>query len=164
MTEPAETKSECPPSLALACPFAVDSYKILYERVDKVDARIQSMITLSVTVMALSPALATARHLTFSSWAFRIAVIAAAANVILGSIAHLTGKFIVIDPKILRDWIDDQPEDFQNNLVYWAGEHFDHNDKLLRRNWRFSVIVNLVFFAEAICLVLWAATAAVARG
>jgi hypothetical protein len=149
------------PSVSLAYKIAVDSYDVILRRLDGVDGRIQSIIALSITVMALSPALATARHLSFNSWTFILGGASAFLILILGSFARLSGKFLGIDPNCLPEWMQDDQIQFQRSITIYAGEAFSHNQKLLRRNWWFSFAVNVLFFLEVIFLVVWAAAASV---
>lgn len=150
------------PSLPLAYDLSVKSYDTILGRVDGVDSRIQSILTLSIMVIALSPALATARHLTFSSVWFIAATVTAGLLLFVGSIARLTGTFVVIDPNLIEPWEEDATGEFQRNFVIHAGHDFNKNCKLLTRNYWMSVIVNLLFFVEVILLIIWAAIAVVA--
>src|SRR5882724_11106360 len=89
------------PSISLAYELAIASYDTLLKRLENVDGKIQSVLTISVTVMALSPALATARALSFRSVWFMVAIASATAVLALGSYARLWGKPHVLDPNQL---------------------------------------------------------------
>lgn len=147
-------------SLPLAYDLSVDSYSAIEKKVEGIDSKIQSILTLSIMVIAVSPALATARRLDFSSRWFVLAVIAAGLVIVLGSFARLHGKLYTIDPKLLEDWLPDSQLEFQRNIVHYAGRDFDRNYSLLFRNWSLSVAVNVLFFIEVVFLVIWAAVAA----
>jgi hypothetical protein len=151
------------PSLELAYKLGVASYEAISKRLDNVDARIQSIITLSITVIALSPALATARSLSFGSRWFIAAAVAAALLLVTGSLGRLIGKTYEIVPGRLEPWLEDEPAVFRNNFLIYAAQDFEENAKLLRRNWRLSVLVNVLFFLEVIALVIWGAVAVVAK-
>jgi hypothetical protein len=151
------------PSISLAYELAVTSYDTLLKRLENVDGKIQSVLTISVTVMALSPALATARALSFRSVWFTIAIAAATLVLALGSYARLWGAPRVLNPNhLFTEFLDYQQIEFKKNMIDCCGQDFDHNYMILSRKWLFSVLVTALFFIQVLALVAWAAAKAVA--
>ena len=155
----AETLKKEYPSIPLAYELAMGSYEILLKRLDALDARIQSVMTLSVTVMALSPPLAVARGLSFYSPWFFLALAAAAAVFGFGSRARMQGTIKVLDPNELYLETGSEPIEFQNNMIAWAGEDFKLNVALLDKTWKRSAWLIALFFLQALGLVAWAVAA-----
>jgi hypothetical protein len=150
------------PSIPLAYELAIASYETLLKRLENVDGKIQSVVTISVTVMALSPALATARSLSFRSPWFLLAMVAATAVLGFGSYARLWGTPHVLNPnELFNEFLDYQPIDFMKNMIDCCGQDFDHNKNILSRKWRLSVLITGLFFLQVLALVAWAAARAV---
>jgi len=149
------------PSIELAYKIAITSYDTLLKRFENVDGKIQSVLTISVTVMALSPTLATSRSLSFRSWWFLLAILSAALALILGSYARLYGAPKVVHPHdLFNEFLEFQPIEFMKNMIDCSGHDFDHNSRMLTRKWILSVVVTALFFLQVLALVAWAGAAA----
>lgn len=83
----------------------------------------------------------------------------AAAGVLgFGSYARLWGTPRVINPnELFKEFLDYQTIEFMKNMIDCCGQDFDHNNKVLSRKWKLSVLVTILFFIQVAALVGWAA-------
>ena len=78
------------------------------------------------------------------------------AAVALGTYARLVGKLRVLKPSNLYDdWLDLPEWSFKKDMIYFAGQDFVKNLRLVSFKWKCSVAVTILFAAEAVCLAAW---------
>ena len=146
------------PSVDLAYPIAVASYEVAAKRLDTVDGRLQTILAFIVTVSLAVPSVAGGRGLPFGSAWFYTAVGVFLAAVALGTYARLAGKLRVLKPSNLYEgWLDLPEWTFKKDMIYFAGEDFVKNLRLVNFKWKCSVVVTILFVAEAVCLAAWVA-------
>ena len=150
------------PSLPLAYDIAISSYDGAQRAMDAIDGRLQTMITFIATSTTGVVAIASARSMTFHSTWFFVAIVLAGISLLLGLIARYFGRLKVLDPKNLyeQNWLADSTAVFQKDLIFYAGEAFEHNTEIIHKKWLSSMIMGFIFVLEAICLVSWLTAAA----
>jgi len=149
------------PSVDLAYDIAIDSYDVAVKRIEWIDGRLQALLTFAATVGgAVLSVVASRGLLHFRSVWFYLAMISFTLATIIGFYARFTGTIRVLDPTLFyENWLHFSPWEFKKNLIFFAGEDFDWNIKLSKRNWDLSVVVLILFFLEVAFLVLWVARA-----
>jgi|SRR6185437_15117662 len=148
------------PSIELAYPIAVASFDVVARRLDIVDGRLQTILAFIVTVSAAVPSVAAGRGVRFTSAWFYLGLALFVICVALGTYARLSGRLKVLSPaNLFGEWLADQPEVFQKDMIYYAGEAFAANLHLVKRKWQFSVWVTMLFAIEIAALVAWVLSA-----
>ncbi|HEV2617971.1 MAG TPA: hypothetical protein VGU63_15340 [Candidatus Acidoferrales bacterium] len=148
------------PSIELAYPIAVASFDVAARRLDIVDGRLQTILAFIVTVSAAVPSVAARSGVCFASGWFYLGLALFVICVTLGTYARLSGKLKVLSPaNLFAEWLADQPEVFQKDMVYYAGQAFAANLHLVKRKWQFSVWVTTLFAIEIAVLVVWVLSA-----
>lgn len=146
------------PAVELAYPIALASYETVSKRADALDSRAQTLITFFSTITMAFPAITAGKGLSFRSpWFLGGMILFAVANA-FGLLARLRGRLIVLDPKNIFDhYLTDNDWEFKKNTIFFAGENFQHNNKLILRR-AFYLNLSCLFFAvEALALAAWAA-------
>lgn len=148
------------PGTDLAYELAVDSYEPLIRRLDVIDGRLQAIMSFAATTIAVIPSVASTRNLSFRSPWFWIAFVSAGLVIGLGSHARHKGEIKLIHPsKLYQKWLNYQPDKFKLTFIYWAGQHWELNNNLNTWKWRWSVAITILFFLEAVALVVWVVAA-----
>lgn len=147
------------PGVDLAYPIARESQELMIKRLDALDGRIQSVLSLAFTVTMAIPVIATGKGLSFRSPLFLAGVAFFLVGVVIGFAARLYGQTRVVSPAGLFEHYLHLPEwDFKNSYIYWAGEHFRQNNRLILLRARLLVAMSGCLAAEAVVLALWAAS------
>lgn len=145
------------PGVENAYPLAIESYKTARERFDVMEKRGQTLIvfvtTVSVAIITLTAKQGSNPKASLSlilAFIFYVAAMAFAVG------SQIYGTCIVPDPKLLRekslewdDWM------FKNNLIDWAGKHFEKNMQIV--NTRMQMILGTLLFGllSLLLLSLW---------
>lgn len=146
------------PSIDLAYPIAVASYDAVSKRLDSLDGRLQSIIAFATVVFVAVVSMANANKISFDSWWFYSAVVVYVVAACIGTFARLYGSAQALDPKLLfNEWLFKQEIEFKKDMIYFAGEAFDHNNTLANGKWQAAVFVSAAFFVQGVCLVFWLA-------
>ena len=141
----------------LAYPLAAESYERLFKQIDAMDARIQTMVALATTLSLAFVAAVTGRGLVLMSWPLYFAAVMYAAGATLAVIAQYRGKVEQMSPKLLHaEWLEKPPADFKKDYVYWAGQHYDRNRRLVLVKWWLAQSAALAFLVELVLLAAWA--------
>jgi hypothetical protein len=147
------------PSVELAYPFAAGSYESALKRFDAVDGKIQSILSLGVTLSLPIPLAGNALQLSFLSFWFMAASLAFLGAVGLGIVARMTGRLVLPDPgQMYTHWLHFPTWEFKKNFIYFAGDHFKRNCDLIDRKAWISGIMSALFALEVVCLVFWVAS------
>lgn len=78
----------------------------------------------------------------------------------LGLFARLYGFVILITPqKLFKHFLHLSEWEFKKDLIYHAGEHYAHNNKLLTRRANLLNLMTVFLAAEVVALAAWAASA-----
>lgn len=145
------------PSIDLAYDIAVESYKTGVERLDSIDARIQTLTVFTVSVIAVVVS-ATAGRLSFRSCWFYAAVLLLLLSIAASLYARWTGDIWLLKPSEFHDkWLHKSPAQFKTDLIYWSGCDFLDNMKLVEDKWRLSLFAIILFALAVACLTVWVA-------
>jgi hypothetical protein len=146
------------PSVGLSYEFVKSSYDVMEKRFESANSRIQNLLTWAVGITAAIPLFATA---VFSDsniksiWILPMLVFFLAL-VIVGIFAYRTGGIRLIHPKIIyEDYIQYPEWEFKKQLVYWAGEHFDTNQKCIDLKSRYIDIMTILLGLEMVFALVW---------
>jgi hypothetical protein len=144
------------PGVDLAYDLSISSYDSVIKRLDIIDGRLQTIMAFAATTTALVPTVAAARGITFHSILLYLAIASFGLQLIIGTYARLCGKVRMLNPAILYErWLGWEPWEFKKNFVYWAGEDFKENVRLVDKKWSLSLTISLLFFLEVALLVAW---------
>lgn len=144
------------PSAELAYPLAVASYDTAQKRLDAVEKRLQEILAFVVTITFAVITIYSGKNINFQSRLFSTAMIFCFLGLVLGFYARLSKHIILIKPKILFDqYLTNQPEIFQKDFIYFAGQHWDRNLEIINFKGKLSNIAVALFFAEFILLGFW---------
>jgi hypothetical protein len=147
--------------VGLAYDIAINSYESVIRRLDHVDGRIQTLLAFMVTTTAIVPTVANSRGLSFRSLWLYLALACLTGGLLLGSYARHLGEVQMLHPtKLYEKWLGLSEWEFKKDLIYFAGQDFEHNKTLVERKWRASVTLTVLFFLEAAFLVVWVVAAA----
>lgn len=145
------------PSIKLAYPIAVESYKIAVSRFDALDTKIQNMMSFALTAFLIIPTVGNFNRVSFNSWLFATSMFLLIVSLTISIIARKNGRVKLLDPKaIYEGWLHLPPIQFQKDLIYFAGSDFDQTISLNERKWKMNLI-SLTFFSVALLAgLLWA--------
>jgi hypothetical protein len=144
-------------SVNLAYDIAIDSYDVLGKRLESIDGRLQTMLTILVSSTVAMLAIAANRRLDFhSKWFYGAAGFIALA-VIIAVAARLYGKIEVLNPSVLNSdkWLACSEWEFKNLVIRAADNAFTKNNRLINQKWKACVVVIVIFSLGAVCLVMW---------
>jgi hypothetical protein len=145
------------PGVDLAYPLVAMSYDMAVRRFDAMDGRLQTIMAFIVATSATVPALAAGRGLHFRSNYFYAAIGCFAVAVVVGTVARLYGKLRVLVPReAFNHWLHKPEWEFKMDFINHSAADFEHNSTLVERKWKCSVAVTILFFAQTVCLALWA--------
>ncbi len=147
------------PGVHSAFDVSRDTYSLLCQRLDAANDRLQALQNYAVTVTLAVPIIVTAIRdkPDFNSTWFLLAMGTFGIIVVAGTIGQTLGTITALSPKLLYEkWLSYSDWEFKKNFVYWAGEHFDSNRKLVSRKARLGAFLTLVFLGEIACLITWA--------
>lgn len=146
------------PSLELAYEFVKSSYDLMVIRFDSANSRIQNLLTWAIGITVAIPLFNKVVNDTgtFKSVWFILALLAFLAVVIIGVVGQRMGSVKLIDPKILYEKHLHYPEwEFKKNLIYWAGENFNSNNKAIEVKSRYLDIITILFGLEIVFSFIW---------
>lgn len=149
------------PGVDLAYDIAVASYDSIVKRLDAIDGRLQTMLAFAATTTAVVPTAAKSAGLSFRSYWLYAALAVFAIQLLLGTIGRFFGRVRLLRPEVLfQRWLHKSTWLFKKDMIAWAACDFDDNARLLENRWRLTVAVSVLFFIEAVLLLLWVAFAA----
>jgi hypothetical protein len=145
------------PAVKLAYPLAMESYKTARERFDAMEKRGQSFIAFVTTVaLAIVAIVAKDKKLSFVSIWCILATLTYITAIIFAIMSQTSGKLILPNPKLLREKTLGWSEwEFQNNLIDWAGKHYEHNLEQINKRWKMVNGVITFGFATLLLLAVW---------
>lgn len=149
------------PGVHLAYDLARESYSVVAQRLDAVNARIQALLGFLATITLGAPIVVRSLddHADFTSVWFVSAIVLSLATSLAGIVTISAGSITTIAPGTLyQKWLSYGDWEFKKNLVYWAGEHFDKNSRLVNTKGWITVALTVTFLLETGCLLVWALT------
>ena len=150
-----------PPGVLLAYEFVIPSYQWLIQRLDAVDLRIQTLQAFSATVTLAAPILAATvvSDIDLQSPWFIGALPLFVLTVLIGVLARMWGRLKLLSPQNLYDmYLEDSDWTFRNDVLYYAGEHFESNRSLINKKGFIADGMTILFVAETILLLTWVLT------
>jgi hypothetical protein len=145
-------------SIDLAYPLALASYDVVQKRLEVVEKRLQEVLGFALTISLGVVALFANKGFSFRSPLFIAAMGFGLIGLVVGVIARLYGKLILIKPAVLSEKYLVLPEpEFKRMFVHFAGEHWDKNVQLVNRKGTLTNIAVVCFALEVILLSVWVA-------
>ena len=137
------------------------------ELADAANRRIDGLESLAVTLTLAVPVVAGSllsdpRRADFESPWFIAAMVTFFVMLFLGLFARSRSGVKLLSPVSIYDdgWLDLAESDFKEGIVYWAGEHWRHNSRLVFWKAWAAVAMTVLFMLEVILFVGWIATIA----
>src|SRR5947208_12194211 len=147
------------PSVSLAFDFFVhQSYEWMLRRFDAIEKRIITLQNYATTVTLAVPVFAKSivNNVGFDSRWFGLALFAFVVLMILGLLARTWGGLTHISPGIVFDrWLHLSEHEFKRDLLFFAGEHFKQNQKVVNRRGNIVTGMTVLFVAEVLLLIVW---------
>lgn len=132
------------PSVDLAYPIAVTSYDVALKRLEAMDSRLQTITAFVVTLTAFS--LSVFRDIPYNVW-FALAAVSFVISLVIGVGARFKGEIALLKPSNLYEgWLHKTDWEFKKDLIYHAGNDFNHNMANAEKKWYASITV-IGFFA-----------------
>jgi len=155
--KPEESASQYP-SVNLSYEFVKASYDVMEKRFESANSRIQNLLTWAVGITTAIPLFAAAVKSDAdikSIWILPM-LLFFLALVIVGIFAYRTGGIILVHPKIIyEDYIQCPEVEFKKQLVYWAGQHFDTNQKCINLKSRYIDTITILLGLEMVFALIW---------
>lgn len=148
------------PGVNPAFEFVQPSYSWMITRMESSFSRIQALLTIASTVTLGVPAFAVSmkRDISLLSPWFITAALLYVAIITIGLVARDWGDLILLDPgKLYQQSLHLTEWEFKKDVVYFAGQHFAHNQALANRKATLSRIMSVMFAAEVVALLIWLA-------
>jgi hypothetical protein len=143
----------------LAYEIARDSYAVVCQRLDAVNARLQSLIGFAATVTIAAPVIVRSfeEQASVDSFWFVVAICLALIIAAVGLVALAVGTVTLLSPRVLHtSWLDYEDPEFKGHMISWASEHFDKGTELVSIKGWTTVVLTVLFLAEITCLLIWA--------
>jgi hypothetical protein len=151
------TLSEKFPSIDSAYEIAIASYENVTKRIDSTDGRIQTLLTFALAAYIAVPTLLKNDVASFFSWPFITSVALLAVALGFGAYARFVGKIKMLRPKSLWDgWLHLSPAQFKLDMIFFAGEDYEANVKLLEKKWNLGIASLITFALSLVFLMVWA--------
>lgn len=146
------------PSLDLAYPIAIASYDLASRRMDAAVHRIDSILKFASTLTAIIPVVATTALPGLEGltpWSFLAGVLFVLLFAI-GAVATTWGGLRLVNPQELyHKWLNKSREEFQKDLIFFAGEDFQVNTRAVNAKGYAAAWMAWLFLAELVCWALW---------
>jgi hypothetical protein len=146
------------PGVEPAYDMVIPSYQWLLARFEAVSGRLQWLQVLAATIMLGGPSLGKAvrADISFGSGWLIAAIVTTAAVMLLGGVAKSYGAVILPSPAVLyRECLHLSEWEYKKTAIYWAGEHFESNTKLVNRKARAAMVMTALLFIEVVLLLVW---------
>lgn len=148
------------PGVDLAYDIALNSYEWATKRFDAIDARIQTILGVGISLTLAVPVAASTFKLSLNNPFFIGGMLFFLLGLALGTHARLMGEIKLLTPRVLFEkWLRFDAAEFKKNFIYFAGEHMEQNVGVIAAKHRLLVIVTLIFFLELVCLAVAVAIA-----
>lgn len=145
------------PSVEIAYLLSLDSYKIVRERFDAMEKRGQTIIVFFTTIsLAIITIVAKDKSLSFKTTWFILASLSYIVMLVFGIISQTSGTLIFPNPKLIYEkTLSWSKWEFQKNLIYQAGEHYEHNLEQIDRRWKIVNISACFGLVTLFSLAIW---------
>lgn len=146
------------PSVDLAYEFVTKSYEWVQQRADKIDDRIQTLIAWvsSTNLAVLAVVLTRTQALNFRSFWMWLSLILYMAGLMVAWYARLYGEMRVMNLKLVYDKsLGLSPWEFKRDVIYFAGQAFEHNRQLISMKGRLAIVATLLFLSQGMSMAVW---------
>ena len=146
------------PSVDLAYEFAKSSYDWMLNRYEAINSKIQGLLTLATAVTAAMPILAKAlfNNVDFQSVWFYGVIVTYILLVTIGIYGLSMGRIKLVHPKNLYEkWLSDSAWEFKKNIIYFGGQDFEDNKKIIEAKSRLRNIMNILLLGELLTIIYW---------
>jgi hypothetical protein len=150
------------PSVELAYEFVKPSYDWMLSRIEAINSRIQMLLTFATTVTVAVPIFAKAVFdgIHFNSGGFYGAISCYVLLGISGIFGMRLGMVRLVHPmNLYRKWLHKSLWEFKKDTIYFAGEDFEDNKKLIDGKSHFRDIMTLFLLFEIVATIVWMVTA-----
>ena len=150
------------PSVDLAYELVKSSYDWMLNRIEAINSKIQGLLTLATAIAAAMPILAKAMfaNVDFQSMWFYGAMVTYILLVVIGTFGLSMGRVRLIHPKNLyAKWLSDSTWEFKKNTVYFGGQDFEDNKKIIELKSCLRNIMNILLLGELLTVMFWIAAA-----
>lgn len=150
------------PSVELAYEFVKPSYDWMLSRFETANNKIQNLLTFAASITAALPLFTKAifDEVDFISGWFYGIVIVFVFLVIISTIGMRMGAITLVHPKILyNEWLHYSNWEFKKNMIFWAGEHLNANNKIIEKKCLLRDIMTILLLCEIIFAIFWITTA-----
>lgn len=149
------------PSVTLAYEFTKSSYDWMLNRIEAMNNKIQGLLTLATAITAAMPILAKAMfdNVDFHSAWFYGVIATYILLVIIGTYGLAMGWVRLVHPSILYEkWLSDSPFEFMKDTIYFGGQDFKDNKKIIDTKSQLRNIMNILLLGELLMIIYWIAT------
>jgi hypothetical protein len=144
------------PGVDLAYELALASYETAQTRLDVLDKRLETLIALGATASLAVPVIASGKNISFNSIWFFCASAAFVLATVVGITARLSKSLKLIDPaKLYTEFLHCSEWEFKKNIIFFAGQHFDVNIRLVNWRGRMAAWTAILFLVELIFVAIW---------
>jgi hypothetical protein len=146
------------PSVELAYEFVKPSYDWMLSRLEAINTKIQGLLTFATTLTVAMPIFAKAifDDVDYNSWWFYGAIIGYVLLTVIGIWGIRKGNIRLVHPKNLYDkWLDKSPWEFKKDTIYFAGEDFEDNKKIIEGKSLCRDIMTILLLVEIFSIIVW---------
>lgn len=147
------------PGIEFAYEFVQPSFDCMVGRLDAARNGLQRIQAFAATLIFAFPAIAVAAkpNISFQSFWLYAAIAVFVSVIVVGVMAGaFVGPMQLIHPGILyKKWLRLSEPEFKKNVIFFAGEAFNHNSKQVNNMGNAARILNYLVGAEVLLLVAW---------
>jgi len=144
------------PSVSIAYDLSLKSSESLLKRLEAVEGRLQWVLTAGVTITAGYSIALKGQSLNLHSKLFYGAAACFVLAIALGFVARGCGKFEMLNPtKLFNDYLHEDEWEFKKDMIYWHGDMFKKNLRLVNLKGHLANVVATLFFVEVALLSVW---------
>ena len=150
------------PSVGLAYEFVKSSYGWMLNRIEAINSKIQGLLTLATAITAAMPILAKAMfdNVDFQSVWFYGTIATYILLVVIGTFGLSMGRVRLVHPKRLYEkCLSDSTWEFMKNTIYFGGQDFEDNKKIIEVKSCLRNIMNILLLGELLMVIFWITSA-----
>lgn len=150
------------PSVGLAYEFVKPSYDWMLNRIEAMNSKIQGLLMLATAVTGGIPILTKAifDSVDFQSVLFYGAMGLYILLVVIGTVGLSMGGVKLFHPKLLYEkWLSNSIWEFKKDAIYFAGQNFEDNKKIINAKSRLRNIMTILLLIELMIVISWISVA-----
>jgi len=148
------------PAVHQAYDFVLPSYQGLLGRVEAAGTRAQAIMTFASSVTLGFPLLQRAinEKALFTTPAVLVALAFFVSLMVIGIVARESDRIKLVNPaRLYGDSLYLSPWEFKRDAIYYAGQCFDHNRRLVDRKALLCRLMSYLLIGEILALLMWTA-------